>query len=78
MKVKLIQLHRYAQEHQCGRLLLSVHDEANMSLDTDSVQHAPELARIYTTFDGVECPIALRVPITCDWGLGDNWYEAKG
>ena len=78
MKRKLIELHRYTREHACGRLLLTVHDEVGISLDDDSKEHAEEIARIYTTFDGRECPIGLRVPITCDWGLGDNWYDAKG
>lgn len=78
MKVKLIELHRYLTEHQCGRLLLTVHDEVGISLDTDSRDHAEEIAKIYTAFDGVSCPIHLRVPITCDWGIGDDWYQAKG
>lgn len=78
MKQKLIELHAYLKEHQCGRLLLTVHDEVGISLDNDCVERAEEIARIYTTFDGRECPIHLRVPITCDWGLGDNWLDAKG
>lgn len=78
MKQKLIELHRYLTEHECGRLLLTVHDEVGISLDDDSAHHAQQIARIYTTFDGVECPIKLRVPITCDWGVGENWYIAKG
>ena len=78
MKMKMIELHRYTQEHECGRLLLSVHDEVGVSVDTDMLHHAESMARIYTTFDGVQCPIHLRVPITCDWGLGDDWFEAKG
>ena len=78
MKQKLIELHRYLTEHECGRLLLTVHDEVGISLDNDSAQHAERIAKIYTTFDGVECPIKLRVPITCDWGIGENWYIAKG
>lgn len=77
MKVKLIELHRYLKEHECGRLLLTVHDEVGISLDNDSKEHAENIAKIYTTFDGVSCPIHLRVPITCDWGLGRDWYEAK-
>lgn len=78
MKVKMIEIHRKLRETGWGRLLLSVHDELGISLDTDSKEHAEELARIYTTFDGVECPIKLRIPITCDWGLGGDWFEAKG
>ena len=78
MKQKLIELHTYLYTHGCGRLLLTVHDEVGISLDNDSKEHADEIARIYTTFDGVECPIKLRVPITCDWGTGADWYQAKG
>jgi DNA polymerase I-like protein with 3'-5' exonuclease and polymerase domains len=78
MKQKLIELHEYLTEHQCGRLLLTVHDEVGISLDNDCAEHAERIAQIYTTFDGVSCPIKLRVPITCDWGVGENWYAAKG
>ena len=78
MKQKLIELHAYLKEHECGRLLLTVHDEVGISLDNDAIDHAERIAKIYTTFDGVECPIKLRVPITCDWGLGGDWFEAKG
>jgi len=78
MKLKLIELHRHLESKQCGRLLLTVHDEVGISLDRDAKGEAEEIARIYTTFDGVECPIRLRVPIRCDWGVGDDWYAAKG
>ena len=78
MKQKLVELHDYLTSHGCGRLLITVHDEVGISLDNDAKEHAEEIARIYTTFDGVQCPIKLRVPITCDWGVGDNWFEAKG
>jgi DNA polymerase-1 len=78
MKVKLIELHKHLKERQCGRLLLTVHDEVGISLDNDAKHEAEEIARIYTTFDGVECPIKLRVPITCDWGIGEDWFAAKG
>ena len=78
MKLKLIELHKYLNAEACGRLLLTVHDEVGISLDSDSSSKATEVARIYTTFDGVECPIRLRVPITCEWGVGEDWYSAKG
>lgn len=78
MKVKLIELHRHLKERECGRLLLTVHDEVGISLDNDRKDEAEKISEIYTTFDGVSCPIRLRVPITCDWGIGEDWYEAKG
>lgn len=78
MKQKLIELHTFLTQKQCGRLLLTVHDEVGISLDTDAKEEAESIAKIYTTFDGVSCPIRLRVPIRCDWGIGQDWYEAKG
>jgi DNA polymerase I-like protein with 3'-5' exonuclease and polymerase domains len=78
MKIKLIELHRYLKEKECGRLLLTVHDEVGISLDKDCEHLSEDIARIYTTFDGEQCPIKLRVPITCDWGIGTDWYAAKG
>jgi DNA polymerase I-like protein with 3'-5' exonuclease and polymerase domains len=76
MKVKLIEIDRYLTERDAGRLLLTVHDEVGISLEKDANPDA--IAKIYTTFDGVDCEMKFRVPITCDWGIGGNWYEAKG
>jgi len=79
MKVKLIEVHRHLEERGYGRLLLTVHDELGISLDKDAPPGAAqEVADIYTTFDGVRCPIKLRVPIRCDWGVGEDWFQAKG
>lgn len=75
MKQQLILLHQYLKDTEAGRLLLSVHDEIGISLEKGA---DPEpIAKLYTTFDGVINPIKLRVPITCDWGVGANWMEAK-
>ncbi len=76
MKVKLIEIDRYLTEHDAGRLLLSVHDEVGISLEKDVDPKV--IADIYTCFDGVNCEMKFRVPITCDWGVGTDWYAAKG
>ena len=76
MKVKLIEIDQYLTEQDAGRLLLTVHDEVGVSLEKDANPEA--IAKIYTTFDGESCEMRFRVPITCDWGVGDNWYTAKG
>jgi DNA polymerase-1 len=76
MKVKLIEIDRYLTENDAGRLLLTVHDEVGISLEKGA---DPKLiADIYTCFDGVKCEMKFRVPITCDWGVGTDWYTAKG
>ena len=76
MKVKLIEIDRYLTEQDAGRLLLTVHDEIGVSLEKDADPEA--ISKLYTTFDGDQCEMKFRVPITCDWGVGDNWYTAKG
>lgn len=76
MKVKLIQLDEYLTRTDSGRLLLSVHDEVGISIEKDA--DPKPIADIYTCFDGVECEMKFRVPITCDWGVGTDWYAAKG
>ena len=76
MKVKLIEIDHYLSENDAGRLLLTVHDEVGISLEKDADPKA--IADIYTCFDGVNCEMKFRVPITCDWGVGTDWYAAKG
>ena len=76
MKVKLIELDHYLSENDAGRLLLTVHDEVGISLEKDA--DPKPIADIYTCFDGVKCEMKFRVPITCDWGVGTDWYTAKG
>lgn len=76
MKVKLIEIDKYLTDTDSGRLLLTVHDEVGISLEKDA--DPKPIADMYTTFDGVSCEMKFRVPITCDWGVGENWYVAKG
>lgn len=56
-------------------LLLSVHDELGVSMPDDP-ELAAEFARVYCRFDGLITPFTFRVPIRCEYGLGDNWYDA--
>jgi len=54
-----------------ARLILQVHDELLMEIPRDGAQKAGErLARIMS---GVA---ELEVPLTVEWGLGENWAKA--
>ena len=79
MKYKMVELFRYLEAggHQ-NRFMLVVHDEydLNMRLGRDPKVDA-DIKHILETFDGVECPIKLRIPILSDAGLGPNWWEAS-
>jgi len=78
LKVKLIELHRFLKEQDCGaRLLLNVHDEFDTSVPLDSPDIKPEITRIVTDFSGATTPIKFRVPIRTDQGCGPNWWTAS-
>lgn len=79
MKYKMVELFDYLEaEGHKNRFMLVVHDEydinmrlgRNPKVDTD-IKH------ILETFDGVNCPINLRIPVLSDYGVGPNWWEAS-
>lgn len=74
MKQKIMEVGEYAEQND-STLLLSVHDELGISVP-DDVKLAEKYAELYCRFDGVITPFTFRVPIRCDWGMGNNWYEA--
>lgn len=76
LKVKLVETHDYLSASGAGRLLLNVHDEFDTSVARGRSDVHAELTRIITTFNGVSTPIAFRVPILSDQGVGPNWWEA--
>lgn len=79
MKYKMVELYDYlASEGHQNRFMLVVHDEydINMRLGRDPKVDA-NIKHILETFDGVNCPINLRIPITSDYGVGPNWWEAS-
>ncbi|MCF8086341.1 MAG: DNA polymerase I [Desulfohalobiaceae bacterium] len=54
-----------------ARLILQVHDELLMEVPRDGAQQAGE--RLATIMSGVA---ELEVPLTVEWGLGENWAKA--
>lgn len=78
MKQKMVELYPYCKTHGITMILM-VHDELNLSVPVDKVEECrPVISKILETFDGVSCPIKLRIPILTDSGIGENWASASG
>jgi DNA polymerase-1 len=77
LKQKLIEVHALLKKEGRGRILLSVHDEINLSVPDDKAL-IDKIVTCMETFDGIECPIKLRVPIRTDPGTGNHWGSASG
>ncbi len=80
MKQKIVEIRRYLkQTGSRSRIILSVHDETNISLAPENREsEIRDITHILETFDGIECPIKLRIPIRSEFGEGGNWAEASG
>lgn len=78
MKVKMLEMHSYCKDLGV-RMLSSVHDELNFSVPKGlrGTGISAGIAERLNTFDGVNCPIKLKVPITSTAAYGVNWYEAS-
>lgn len=77
MKTKLIEVDAICRDHGDASLLLTVHDEIGVSIPDKDDALIQNIIKAYTTFDGINSAVKLRIPITCEWGVGNNWYEAK-
>ena len=76
MKMKMVELHPYCKERGI-QMLLSVHDELNFSVPKKTAKKETAAIKYkLEVFDGVECPIACRVPILSEAKLGPNWWQA--
>jgi DNA polymerase-1 len=75
LKLKMVKIHEIIKGTGI-KMLLSVHDEIDMSIPPHAKHLTDEIVRVYTTFDGVEGPLC-RVPIICNAVYGKNWYEAS-
>ena len=58
---------------QDARMILTVHDELLFEARKESADAVATLVR-----ERMEKAVPLRVPLTVDIGIGENWMEAKG
>ena len=73
IKVAMISVHRQMlQQELQARMLLQVHDELVFEAPPDEIAALKELVEREMT-----SAVSLKVPLIVDFGIGDNWLEAK-
>jgi DNA polymerase-1 len=72
MKRAMIATHAALAALPCARMILTVHDELLFEVPK---READEVAALVRTT--MQSAAALRVPLTVDVGIGENWKEAK-
>ncbi len=74
IKKAMIDVDRALEASSWGaRLLLTVHDELLFEVPEDQVDEVRSMV-----VELMQGAIKLEVPIDVDWGVGNNWYGAKG
>jgi DNA polymerase I len=74
LKRAMIDVHEALATSRTGaRMILTVHDELLFEAPRSSADEAASLVR-----EKMESAVELKVPLTVDVGIGENWKEAKG
>jgi DNA polymerase-1 len=74
LKRAMIDVHdALARSGTGARMILTVHDELLFEAPTSAADEASALVR-----ELMEHAVKLKVPLTVDIGVGENWKEAKG
>jgi DNA polymerase-1 len=67
-----VRIHRrFEAEGLRSRMILQVHDELNFNVRRDELERVRRIV-----CDEMEHAVTLRVPLTVDCGVGENWLEA--
>src|SRR5262245_20783365 len=72
LKRAMIDVHAALQPHPDARMILTVHDELLFEVPK---ARAEELSAIVQ--ENMQAAVQLRVPLTVDVGIGENWKDAK-
>jgi DNA polymerase I len=72
MKRAMIEVHAALVAHPDTRMILTVHDELLFEVPKARAEEMAEIVR-----DRMQAAAVLRVPLTVDVGIGDNWRDAK-
>ncbi len=75
LKQAMIDVHAALPQAAGGRarMILTVHDELLFEAPREAADETASLVR-----EKMEGAVALKVPLTVDIGIGENWKEAKG
>jgi len=72
IKIAMVRIqNRLEKENLEAKMTMQVHDELNFTVPTGELEKVRKLV-----IDEMEQAIQLRVPLTADCGVGDNWLEA--
>jgi DNA polymerase-1 len=74
LKKAMIDLHHELRRRGLrAEMILTVHDELLFEADREQADETASVVRQL-----MENAVSLRVPLTVDIGIGDNWKDAKG
>jgi DNA polymerase-1 len=65
-------VHSALRSHPDARMILTVHDELLFEVPNARAEEVAEVVR-----ERMEGAAALKVPLTVDVGIGENWKDAK-
>jgi DNA polymerase-1 len=72
MKRAMIDVHAALAGHRDARMILTVHDELLFEVPKAQAEELIEVVR-----DKMQSAAQLKVPLTVDVGVGENWKDAK-
>jgi DNA polymerase-1 len=72
LKKAMIGVHAALAPHPDARMILTVHDELLFEVPQARAEEVAEIVR-----DRMQSAVVLKVPITVDVGIGENWKDAK-
>ena len=72
MKRAMIDVHAALAPHPDARMILTVHDELLFEVPKARVDEISAVVR-----DAMQGAAKLKVPLTVDIGVGENWRDAK-
>jgi DNA polymerase-1 len=72
MKRAMIDVHAALADRPEARMILTVHDELLFEVPSGAADEMSDLVR-----EKMQSAATLKVPLTVDVGIGDNWKDAK-
>ncbi len=72
LKRAMIDVHAALLAHPAARMILTVHDELVFEVPKAAAEEISEIVKT-----NMQSAATLRVPLTVDVGVGENWKEAK-